>query len=240
MFGNAATANRPIPGAVATLGVDERREFLKKTYAHLAAAIVAFVVFAALLVNWEMDNGLRFTAWAFGSGFNWLIVLGLFMVVGYVADKWARSDTSPGMQYLGLGLYTAAQALITTPLLVYAHLRFEGAIQTAGLLTILLFAGLTATVFLTKKDFSFLRGALAISGLAAIGVIVASILFGFTLGLFFSGLMVVFASGYVLYYTSQVLAHWRPTQHVAASLALFSAVALMFWYVLRIVIALRE
>ena len=52
--------------------------------------------------------------------------------------------------------------------------------------------------------------------------------------------MVILAAGYVLYYTSQVLAHYNPNQYVAAALALFSAVALMFWYVIRILMKLRE
>ena len=59
------------------------------------------------------------------------------------------------------------------------------------------------------------------------------------IGLLFSGAMVVLAGGYTLYYTSNVLHHYRTDQHVAASLALFSAVALMFWYILRIFMSRR-
>ena len=103
-----------------------------------------------------------------------------------------------------------------------------------------MFAGLTATVFITKKDFSFMAGALNIAMFGAMGIIVASLLFGFTLGTLFSGVMILVASGYVLYYTSNVLHHYRPTQYVAASLALFAAIALLFWYVLRILMALRD
>ncbi len=164
-----------------------------------------------------------------------LVVLGLFMGVGYMADKWARSATSPGMQYLGLGLYVVAEAIIFLPMLYIAAFMVEApVIKPAALLTLTLFAGLTGTVFITRKDFSFLRTGLMLGGFVALGLIVASILFGFNLGTIFSVAMVGLAGGYILYYTSNVLHHYRTDQHVAASLALFAAVALMFWYILRL------
>jgi FtsH-binding integral membrane protein len=73
-----------------------------------------------------------------------------------------------------------------------------------------------------------------------LGVIVASLLFGFSLGIFFAGLMIAYAAGAILYNTSNVLHHYRPEQHVAASLALFASVALLFWYVVQLVLALSD
>ena len=52
--------------------------------------------------------------------------------------------------------------------------------------------------------------------------------------------MVLLAAGYILYQTSQIFAHYHTEQYVAASLALFSSVALMFWYVIRIFMRLRN
>jgi FtsH-binding integral membrane protein len=69
---------------------------------------------------------------------------------------------------------------------------------------------------------------------------VASILIGFNLGLIFSGAMVVFAAGAILYQTSNVARYYRTDQYVAAALALFASVALLFWYVLRIFLAFRS
>ena len=91
---------------------------------------------------------------------------------------------------------------------------------------------MTLTVFLTKKDFSFLRGALVVASFGTLGVIIASIAFGFSLGAVFAGAMILLMAGYILYQTSLVMAHFSPTAHVAASLMLFSAVATLFWYVL--------
>ena len=92
------------------------------------------------------------------------------------------------------------------------------------------FAGTNATVGLMI---------MVIGGFVALGVIVASILFGFQLGILFSGLMVVFASVAILYTTSAVMRDYRTDQYVAASLSLFAAVALLFWYILRIFMGRR-
>ena len=237
---------RSIPGAVATLGVDVRREFLKKTYGHLLGAILAFVGLEYALLSKasplrEMVTEPIMSALA-RTPYGWLVVLGLFMGAGYVAQRWASSDTSRGIQYLGLGLYVVAEALIFMPMLLIATslAKYDGVVPVAGLSTVLLFAGLTATVFLTKKDFSFLGGALSIASMAALGIILCSILLGFHLGIVFTVAMIALAAGYTLYYTSQVLAHYRPTQHVAASLALFATIALLFYYVLRLFMSLRD
>ena len=104
------------------------------------------------------------------GGYSWLIVMGLFMAVGYLADKLARSENSEQMQYLGLGLFVIAEAIVFLPLLFIATM-FGGAglIPTAGLMTLLLVGGITATVFITKKDFSFMKGILSIGAFVALG-----------------------------------------------------------------------
>jgi FtsH-binding integral membrane protein len=161
------------------------------------------------------------------------------MAVGYLADYWAHSTASRELQYAGLALYTVAQAVIFLPLL-YVATRYAGptVIPTAAVLTLAVFGGLTLTVFVTQKDFSFLRPILTIGSLLALGFILCAVLFGgFSLGLFFSFAMVALLSGYILYYTSAVLHHYRTDQHVAAALALFAAVATLFWYILQIVMA---
>ena len=214
----------------------ERAAFIRKTYAHLAGALLAFTGLEYYLVNAPFAQKLAMTM---TSGFSWVIVLAAFMGVGYVADRLAHSQSSEGMQYLGLGLFVVAEAIIFLPLLFVATFYSDpGLIPTAGLMTLLLVGGLTATVFITKKDFSFLGGILSIGFFVALGFIVCSMIFGFSLGLVFSSVMVLFAAGSVLYTTSNIMHHYHPKQHVAASLALFAAVALLFWYVLQVLMAL--
>lgn len=216
----------------------DRAAFIRKTYSHLAAALLVFAGLIGLL--FETGAAEAMTRAMIGSGVSWLVILGGFMIVSWVANRWATSDSSIGMQYLGLGIYTVAEAIIFVPLLFIAHIQFDGVIQQAGIMTLVLFGGLTAIVLMTKSDFSFLGPILAIGGMVAIGVILCSLLFGFTLGTLFSGIMIVFAAGAILYDTSNVLHHYRTDQHVAASLSLFASVALLFWYILRFIMAMRD
>ncbi|AKJ06925.1 Putative TEGT family carrier/transport protein [Archangium gephyra] len=214
--------------------VSERTAFIRKTYLHLGGAVLAFIALEAALLNSSLAQPLVRTM--LGGRMSWLFVLGAFMVIGWVADRWARSASSPAMQYLGLGLYVVAEAIIMLPLLYVAAYfsKDPNIIAKAGVLTGLVFVGLTGTVFFTRRDFSWLRPALMVAGFAALGLIVVSILFGFTLGTLFAAVMVVVAAGYILYYTSNVLHHYPVGSHVAAALTLFSSVALLFWYLLRI------
>jgi FtsH-binding integral membrane protein len=238
----ASTPYAEFGNVVAAAPEEARRTFIRKTYTHLAAAIYAFVMLEWLMVQMGLDQqALQLIG---SSRWAWLGVLGAFMVVGWVADSWAQSSTSIGKQYAGLSLYVLAQAVIFLPMIGIAKFMTVNAagqeipiIGAAGITTLLMTAGLTAYAFISKQDFSFLGGILNIIGWGAMALILVSILFGFNLGVWFSAAMIVFASGYILYYTSNILQVYRTDQYVAAALALFAAVALLFWYVLRIFMA---
>ncbi|HAT20926.1 MAG TPA: permease [Verrucomicrobiales bacterium] len=230
------------PYVVAAAPEDVRATFIRRTYGHLAAAVGAFVLIEFLLfqIPGIDDKVMGILA---RSPFSWLIVLGGFMVVSWLANKWALTSASKGMQYAGLSLYVVAQAVIFLPLLLLAASpRFLNApeiIGQAAVITGTMFAGLTLIAFTTRKDFSFLGGILKVGFLVALGIIVASIFMGFSLGLLFSGAMVLLASISILYSTSNIIHHYGTEQYVAAALGLFASVALLFWYVLRILMILR-
>ena len=218
---------------------DQRIDFIRKTYLHLGGAVLAFVALAAILIKSPFAP--KMMQFLSSSQYAWLMVLGAFMVVGHIANKWAMSGGSVGKQYLGLGLYVVFEAIIFVPILyIAANYSDPNVIPTAGLMTGIVFGGLTATVFLTKKDFSFLGKALMLMMWAAMGLIVVSMIFGFTLGTLFAAAMVALAGGYVLYYTSNVLHHYPVGAHVAASLALFASLAMLFYYILMIVMRSRD
>ena len=209
---------------------DERADFIRKTYLHLAGAVAAFVGLLAVLVNLPGIEGL--IGLMLGTQYSWLVVLGLFMFVSWIAEKWAHSATDVTTQYMGLGLYVVAEAVIFVPLVYIAQRLSPGAVPAAALTTLVLFGGLTAVVFVSRTDFSFLRTALMFGGLAALVLIVLAIVVGFDLGPIFIAAMIALACGYILYHTSNVLHHYRIGQHVAASLALFASVALLLWYLI--------
>jgi FtsH-binding integral membrane protein len=229
-FGNSAANALPT----------QRAQFIRKTYMLVAAAILAFIGVEVFLFS--TDGAAMIASVIFGGGgVGWLVVLGLFMLISFIANRWAMSETSTAVQYLGLGIYIVAEAIIFVPLLYLAAIYSDATvILKAGVVTLGLFLGLTATVFLTRSDFSFLGPILAIGGFAALGFIVASILFGFTLGNVFAFAMVAFAGTAILYQTSNVLHRFNTNQHVAAALVLFASVALLFWYILRIFLGSRR
>jgi FtsH-binding integral membrane protein len=235
---------RPIEGAVATIGVSDRVDFLRKTYGLLGAALIGFALICFGMMRFMPELSFRWTVWAL-SGFNWLLVVGMFVVVGMISDRLARSESSRGLQYLGLALGVVAYGFIFQPMLWYVFVKLgvsggASLITQAALITLAIFVGLTATVFITKKDFSFLRGALMIASFAALGIIIASILFGFNLGGLFAGVMILLMAGYILYETSVIMRDFPPTAYVAAALMLFSTVATLFWYVIRLLMSLRS
>ena len=163
-----------------------------------------------------------------------------FIGVGWLGERFAHSRTSVGMQYAGLGIYVVAEAFIFIPLLyVAAHYAGPSVIPSAAVVTLVLFGGLTATVLITRQDFSFMRPFLMFAGFGAMALIGASLLFGFNLGVFFSFAMVALAGGYILFTTSNMLHRYQTDQHVGAALALFASVAMMFYYVLRIFMSRR-
>jgi uncharacterized protein len=217
---------------------DGKAIFIRRTYAHLAGAILAFVVLTTFLVRSPIADLLLSVA---GTRFGWLAILGGFVIFGRLASGLATSSADPTKQYVGLTLYVIAESVIFTPLLyIAAHYSDPMVLPAAGVITLFLFGGLTLVVFTTKKDFSFLRGILAMGGMVALGLIVCSVLFGFSLGIVFSGAMVLLACGAILYDTSRILKQFPYDQHVAASLQLFASVALLFWYVLRILMSMSR
>ena len=228
------------PTTVADASLADRLDFIRDTYLHLGLAIFAFIGVEWFLFQTGIADA--FANFVFSASISWLLILVLFMVVGSLANRWAHSDASPLMQYFGLGVYVVAEAVLFIPLLFIAmeYTNSVLVIPSAAVITLSVFGGLTLFVFTSRKDFSFLRTGLAVASFMALGLIVVAILFGFDLGILFSVVMVGLAAGYVLYTTSNVLHHYQPGQHVAASLALFSVIALMFWYVLRILISLNR
>jgi FtsH-binding integral membrane protein len=236
----AQTGGAPVV-AVATPA--ERAEFIKKTYAHLFDAIIGFAVLEWAWFHTGLPDAMLSVMGT--SRYVWLLFMAGFMGVSMLANNWAMSSTSKAMQYAGLGLYTVAESILFVPMIAYA-IKLSAGPGEANILvrsiaiTLTLFGGLSGVVFLTRRDFSFMRSALVFFGFASLGLIGASIVFGFTLGLAFSYAMIAMACGYILYDTSNVMLRYRTNQHVAAALALFASVMLLFWYVLRVFLNRRS
>jgi hypothetical protein len=215
---------------VSELSVESRSNFIWRTYGHVAAAILLF----AGIETYLFSSGIAQPMAQSMLGVNWLLILGGFMVVSWIATHVAHNVQSKPLQYVALVGFVTAEAIIFVPMLAIAMQVAPGIIESAVGVTLLGTGGLTAVALITRKDFSFLRGILVWGGILALVAIDAAVLFGFELGTWFSVAMIGFAGAAVLYDTSNILQHYPEDRYVGAALQLFASIALMFWYVLRL------
>ncbi|TDX95524.1 hypothetical protein BCF50_1303 [Chryseobacterium daecheongense] len=216
----------------------EKADFYKKVYLHVALAVLAFIGVETVLIN---IVPVEIISLMFAQKYTWLLIIGVFWLASILANKWSLSQ-SRSTQYMGLGFYILLEAVIFLPLL-YIAVGYSGGgtmIFQAAMLTIAMFAGLSAVAFTSKKDFSFLRNIIIIGGFISIGLIVAGAIFGFNLGLWFSVGMVILASASILYETNKLKDTYTTGQYVGASLQLFASIMLLFWYILRILMSRRS
>ncbi|CAN5168819.1 Bax inhibitor-1 family protein [soil metagenome] len=221
----------------AEASADARATFIRKTYGHLAGAILAFAIIETLLVQLTPPDVIRDV---FFNRVGMIALMIGFVGVAWVANSWAMSGASRGKQYAGLALYVVAEAVIFLPLMFIAANFAPDILPKAGIMTLAMFAGLTVACFVTKTDFSFLRSILVVGGFLALGFVVVAMVMGMDVGNWYSFAMVALASGYILYDTSNVMYRYRTDQYVAASLALFASVALLFYYIVRIFLMSRR
>ena len=225
--------------SVAQASPSDRAQFIKNTYTHLAGAVAAFIIVEFILFQTGIAGAL--TSFIAGNRFGWLMIIGGFSLLGWLSRGLVAQADDVNKQYMGLGAYIIGEALIFAPILYIATSYADNTlIPTAAILTLMMFAGITTVAFTSGKDFSFLGGFLRIGGFIILGLIICSFLFGFTLGLIFSALMIVFASVAILYTTSNIIRHYATHQYVAASLELFASVALLFYYILMTLMRSRR
>jgi uncharacterized protein len=231
----------PSHPSVATLDEIARGEFLVRVYQHLVAAVLAFMAIEALLINLGAAEAL-YDLLA-GSGGGWLLLLGGFMVVNWLATTAAHDVLNPSRQYAGLFGLAAAEAVIFAPFLHY-FFEVEGdgttTVLAAAVITGIGFVGLTAVALATRADLSYLRPILLWGGVCAIVLIVGALLFGFELGVWFSVAMIALAGGSILYQTQTIIRRYPSEAYVGAALQLFASVMLLFWYVLRLLGQVRR
>ncbi len=231
---------QPYAAGADALGVEQlaamRGTFLRRVYGHLAAAIGLFTLIEVFL----FQSGLAEPIARALLSVNWLLVLGGFMIVAWVGRSFAYGQRSIASQYLGLALYTVGQAVIFVPLLMVANHYAPGAISTAAMITLVGFTLLTMLALSMRTNFTFLGAILRWAGILALLAIAGGVIFGFELGTWFSVAMVGLAGAAVLYDTQRILVTFPDDRYVGAALELFASMALMFWYVLMILIGSRR
>lgn len=119
----------------------------------------------------------------------------------------------------------------------YTSVGGPSLVTTAFLLTGIIFGGLTAYAYYSKRDFSFLGGFLTVGILVLIGFSLIGLFtggFGGTLGLMIAAFGVIIFSGFILYDISQYK-HGLPDEEIPlAVLNLYLNFINLFLYLLRL------
>lgn len=229
----ASTAPEYSPPVI-TLGEDARVAFMVKVYQHIGVAIAAFMAIEYLL----FASGIAETFYDFVSrgGTTWLLVLGLFMVGSWMTTQATMDLSNPGRQYAGLFGTAALYSVLFAPFLWYVFRVQDNAndVWAAAVVTGIGFAALSVVAWVTRRDLSFIRPLIMWGGAAAMVLIVASLLFGWHLGTWFSVGMIAISGAAILYTTQQALRRYPEEAYVAAAVQLFASIMTMFWYILRI------
>lgn len=218
--------------------VGSRSRFLMKTYLNLTGAVLLFAAIETLIFAFfsEQIIPLLFANLQATGG----VLLALCLGGSFVTDRIASASRTRVGHYVALGLEVLLYVAIFLPILAVALKFMDGGLalvgQAAGL-TAALFVALSSAVFVTRKDFSFLRTTLVFASFATLALILAAFLFGFQLGVVFSGAMVALACLYILYDTSNVALRCDESEDVLAAFKLFGSLMLLFYYILRILIA---
>ena len=225
------------PFPVSMVSAERKAAFLKKIYLHVAGAFLAF----ALLETVLFTSGLVTTLFSWMAS-SQMVLFGImigFMFAAGAVERWAHNATDKSTQYLALLVYIMMYAVFFVPMISVAF-RYSGAnalteiLLPAGFVSIGLFVGLVATALFSGKDFSFLKSILAIAFPVALGVIVISVLFGMSLGAWFSVAMIVLMGGAILFQTSRILNNYHEEQYVMASVSVFASFMTLLFYVLRL------
>ncbi len=215
---------------------EDRATFVIRVYQHVLAAVGAFVAIEALFFMTGVAEGIYDATWGSGGGGRWLLMLGAFMVGQWFVTQAASDLDNPTRQYAGLFGSSAIYAVLFAPFLWYVYNVQDSAnsVTSAAIVTAIGFALLSFVAFTTRKDLSFMRPLVMWGFGGAMLMIVASLIFGWNLGTWFSVAMVGLSGAAILYQTQNIIRNFPANAYVAAAVQLFGSVMTMFWYILRI------
>jgi len=227
------------PGGFAIqASVNERLGFLRKTYGLLSLQILAVGAIAAFVINtpFLLNN----VAIRLYDGI--MIYILVFMGLSFLTRRMLEGSKPLSTQYAAAGLWTFFLGLLISPLCYMASLRFGSyaIVGEAFVLTSAIFIGLTVYVFTTKKDFSFLRGAIWIASMSMLAIGALLYFTGNSGGIWYSVIWVGVLAAWTLYDTSKILHHRHTNEAVAASVDLLLDFVYLFIHILMILMRSRD
>lgn len=219
-----ASAGSP-PLTAADASVTDRIAFIRKVYALFFAATL-FAIGGVFL-------GLAFPP-LMSLAIEHPMIMFIAMIGGVIGAQAVRHV--PGVNLAALFGFTTLTGVIISPVLYVIGRTNPSSILQAGVMTVAIFGGLTAYVFVSKRDFSFLRGMVTVGLVVVIGAGLINIFFVGSLGLGFAisvAVLLLFA-GFVLYDTSNIIRRYPTNEYVAGALSLYLDAFNIFLALLRI------
>ena len=215
---------------VAASSISGRNEFIRKTYFHIFFTLVSFITLEFILFR----NGVASIVSTIAVSTNWILMFISIFLVSWIATLFAHNSSSKILHYCGLSFFIVINALIFIPVLYFAEIKTGGGvIQSAAVAAILGFGSLTVLAFSKGIDLSPLEKSFLMGIIGIVSFLLCSVMFGFSLGVALSVMVVIFASGAVLFNSSSIIYYYGEDDYVAATIHLFSSIMLVLWYILR-------
>jgi uncharacterized protein len=211
-----------------------RKPFLQKVYLFLGIGLFLFSLASVFLQYTPIPKSIL--SWYVSSSWAYLISLGLLFAFSYVSEVLARSENTV-LQKVGLVAYAGIEALFFAPLFLIAQSVSPLIIPISLGITLILFVLLSLVAVRYADTFRKWRMIFVYGGVITLAAVVLSIVFGFTLGIWFSYAMIVFIGGAILYETATVLKDYEDDQYIAAALMLLASIITLLWYVIRVVLS---
>jgi modulator of FtsH protease len=214
----------------AQASVEERMGFVRKVYALFFAATLFAVGGVGVALTVEPLQRFAFEH-------PWIM---FFIMIGGVFAAQAVRHVR-GLNLVALFGFTALTGVVISPLIGYVLAYNPQSLLAAGVLTVGIFGGLTAYVFVSKKDFSFMRGMLMTGLIVVILAGVVNIFLGASaLGFAVAAASLLLFSGFVLYDTSNIIRRYPTNEYVAGALSLYLDAFNIFLALLRLLNSSRD
>ena len=240
-FFASTTRAQAVSNSAANDTLEQRLAFLRKVYTLFSCSMVLWMG-SALWVSTN-DKMLGLAMGIFGNGFIGMLV---FMAALFGLLHLTRSANAP-INYIGLGLFSLLEGFVTAPLIKYSLMATGGeglamtdpsnVVLQAFVLTGMVFGGLTTYALTTKRDFSFLGGALWMGFFLLFGLGILA-MFGIgesmQMGWGISVGWILLMGGFVLYDTQNIMKRYPSNMAAAAAATLMIDFIIMFQRILML------
>ncbi len=217
----------PVPVSQATPEV--RVTFMRKVYATFLGGVLVYALGAWLGV---VNEGFRQVAFALIQ-LHWIAYLGLIIGAVFLVSK---LSTIPRVNLAAFAGFAFLFGILCSPLIIFAAMQTGSflVVKQAGVMTLLLFGGLSVFAFTTRRDFTVFGSILATFLIALFAVTVGGVIFGFGGSAWLSFAWVLLISAYVVYDTQMIQRRYGEEMYVAAAIALFIDFIILFQRILMI------